>query len=456
MTGQCSPQGSGSDRQNERAGYGRAPQSGGSGRALPFGQPGPPGPQWCSKQPGQPEQQRTAGAAGSVRSPRPPRSSQLPRSPRFPQAAGTPGLRQGGQLPQLEVGYRLRWAKRGGARFLSHLDVLRALLRAIRRAQLPVALSQGYNPHLKIASAAALPLGVESEAEFVDVQLTRPMLPVELARRLAPALPPGFSLREVRYTPRGGRALAAYESVSRYVARPLPGPAPRSVGPAGYANGPVGSASAAGPVGPADPTSQADSGCPAGPTGDAWGQTGLSSPADLGGEVEADLADLADRVRVFLAQTAVVIERSPGRYVDVRSLVANVRCPATAGTSSAAASALSTTPGASSAAAGASSAAPGAPATPVGASSAVPEALAAPPPEAGPSPQAERVLERELVSAETVSRWAIEFDLLSGPRGAGRPDELLAALGQDPALWLVLKTDFWPLVEGVKLSPWQA
>lgn len=242
--------------------------------------------------------------------------------------------RQGDSREQVEIGYRLRWAKRGGARFLSHLDALRALLRALRRADLPLALSQGYNPHLKIAFASALPLGVESEAEYLDIKLTRPLAPAELARRLAEALPPGFLLREVRYAPGGGRALASYEAVSRHVARPLP-------------------------------------------------NDGAEIERD-GSEQGGD-ADLVERTRWFLEQPAVVVERSSGRTVDVRSLVADVRVP---------------------------------PATDDG--------------------------------------WSIEFDLLSGPKGAGRADELLEALGRDPAEWLVIKTEFWPLVQGMKVSPWQA
>src|SRR5690606_33558809 len=68
--------------------------------------------------------------------------------------------------------YRLRYAKFGPARFASHLDLGRALGRALRRAGLPVAYSQGFHPLPKMAFGPPLPVGVESEAEFVDITFT--------------------------------------------------------------------------------------------------------------------------------------------------------------------------------------------------------------------------------------------------------------------------------------------
>lgn len=66
----------------------------------------------------------------------------------------------------------MRYKKVGRLRFLSHLEVLRSIERAIRRAGLPFALTQGFSPHMKIAYSAALPLGAESLDEYFDLQLT--------------------------------------------------------------------------------------------------------------------------------------------------------------------------------------------------------------------------------------------------------------------------------------------
>ena len=77
--------------------------------------------------------------------------------------------------------YRLRYARFGPARFASHLDLGRALGRALRRAALPVAYSQGFHPLPKMAFGPPLPVGVESEAEFLELTLTRELAPEEIA-----------------------------------------------------------------------------------------------------------------------------------------------------------------------------------------------------------------------------------------------------------------------------------
>lgn len=64
------------------------------------------------------------------------------------------------------------WFRKGErVRYISHLDVLRAWERSLRRAELPLAYSQGFTPHPKLAFASPLPLGFVSEAEVMDVTL---------------------------------------------------------------------------------------------------------------------------------------------------------------------------------------------------------------------------------------------------------------------------------------------
>ncbi len=87
---------------------------------------------------------------------------------------------------------RLRFAKRGDLRLVSHHDLLRCLERMLRRAEIPMALSQGFNPRPKIVFAQALALGIEGHREIVDLELAEPMAPAEVLRRLAAAAPPGF------------------------------------------------------------------------------------------------------------------------------------------------------------------------------------------------------------------------------------------------------------------------
>jgi len=80
-------------------------------------------------------------------------------------------------------------------RFISHLDVMRLLQRAMRRARLPLAFSQGFNPHPILAFASALAVGHTSDAEWMDVQLTEAVDPDEFVSRLNAQIPEGLRVR---------------------------------------------------------------------------------------------------------------------------------------------------------------------------------------------------------------------------------------------------------------------
>lgn len=67
---------------------------------------------------------------------------------------------------------RIHYTKTGNLRFLSHLELTRALERMVRRAGLPFAKSQGFSPHMKLTFGLALPVGVGSFDEIFDVELT--------------------------------------------------------------------------------------------------------------------------------------------------------------------------------------------------------------------------------------------------------------------------------------------
>ncbi|WP_412747248.1 TIGR03936 family radical SAM-associated protein [Krasilnikovia sp. MM14-A1004] len=88
----------------------------------------------------------------------------------------------------------MRYAKRGPLRFTSHRDFARALERAVRRAAVPIAYSQGFTPHPKISYASAAPTGVASEAEYLEIGLQAPVDPGELRAALDAALSPGLDV----------------------------------------------------------------------------------------------------------------------------------------------------------------------------------------------------------------------------------------------------------------------
>ena len=66
---------------------------------------------------------------------------------------------------------RLKITKDKSIRFISHLEYVRTIERAIRRAKLPAAYSEGFNPHLKFSLASALGVGVVSYAEFCEIEM---------------------------------------------------------------------------------------------------------------------------------------------------------------------------------------------------------------------------------------------------------------------------------------------
>ncbi|MEE9554425.1 MAG: TIGR03960 family B12-binding radical SAM protein [candidate division Zixibacteria bacterium] len=69
---------------------------------------------------------------------------------------------------------RIRYRRDNDIRFMSHLDTIRTIYRAVRRSDIPVAYSEGFHPHIKISFGPPLPLGYTSEAEYLDIQLTQP------------------------------------------------------------------------------------------------------------------------------------------------------------------------------------------------------------------------------------------------------------------------------------------
>lgn len=89
---------------------------------------------------------------------------------------------------------RARIAKGEAVRFISHLDFAGAVEKAVRRAGLPLALSRGFTPRLKISFASALALGATSEAEYADFELETRISVSEFVRCLNQQLPEGIEI----------------------------------------------------------------------------------------------------------------------------------------------------------------------------------------------------------------------------------------------------------------------
>lgn len=92
---------------------------------------------------------------------------------------------------------RVRYAKRGRARFTSHRDFGRAFERALRRAEIPMAYSSGFNPHPRISYANASPTGAATEAEYLEIGVAEECDPDQVRAALDRALPPGLDVVRV-------------------------------------------------------------------------------------------------------------------------------------------------------------------------------------------------------------------------------------------------------------------
>lgn len=97
------------------------------------------------------------------------------------------------------VPVRLRFTKRGRVRFISHRDVARAFERAFRIARVPLAFTEGFSPHPRISFGLALPTGTESDAEYLDVELTDETDLDRFAAAVTEALPEGMDVTGVEF-----------------------------------------------------------------------------------------------------------------------------------------------------------------------------------------------------------------------------------------------------------------
>ncbi|MGF7186172.1 radical SAM-linked protein [Desulfitispora alkaliphila] len=93
--------------------------------------------------------------------------------------------------------YRIEYSVTGNAKYVSHLDLAQAFERSMRRASLPLAFSQGFNPHPKMSFGSALAVGLSSSGEYMDVELTEEWSESEFKEALNRVLPEGLHIERV-------------------------------------------------------------------------------------------------------------------------------------------------------------------------------------------------------------------------------------------------------------------
>ncbi|HID93095.1 MAG TPA: DUF2344 domain-containing protein, partial [bacterium (Candidatus Stahlbacteria)] len=120
----------------------------------------------------------------------------------IPMEGGRKGIVSYGRSPQrkvltrVEPRLRIKFSKGKELRFISHLDLIRLLIRAIRRTRIPIAYSKGHRPRPKISFSPPIPLGMTAKEDYFDICLERPM-GTEFINILNEVLPAGIEILEV-------------------------------------------------------------------------------------------------------------------------------------------------------------------------------------------------------------------------------------------------------------------
>jgi len=89
------------------------------------------------------------------------------------------------------------FSKKGYMKYIGHLDLMRLFMRALRRADLPLKMSEGFTPRPKLSFKRALKLGLESESEEGSIVLRIPVEPQDFINRLQKQLPEGIEITHV-------------------------------------------------------------------------------------------------------------------------------------------------------------------------------------------------------------------------------------------------------------------
>jgi radical SAM family uncharacterized protein/radical SAM-linked protein len=120
------------------------------------------------------------------------------------------------QATELAQRLRIRFEKLGRARFLSHLEMLTLFIRAVGRARIPMRYSQGFHPHPKFSFATALSVGIESHAEYMDLEVDAGLSAQALQDALNQSLPEGVRVLEAAFIPMKAPALSVIMERVRY------------------------------------------------------------------------------------------------------------------------------------------------------------------------------------------------------------------------------------------------
>jgi radical SAM-linked protein len=132
------------------------------------------------------------------------------------------------QSEQTEFRFRILYTIVGRLRFLSHKELMRVMVRAFRRACLPLAYSKGFHPHPLISFGPPRPVGLAGTAELLDFRLKEHWSPEQIADVIQPTLPHSMELKQVSPVALHAKAITATVASARYeFAWPHMSPAPQ-------------------------------------------------------------------------------------------------------------------------------------------------------------------------------------------------------------------------------------
>ena len=96
---------------------------------------------------------------------------------------------------------RVKFSKHGAMKFIGHLDIMRYFQKAIRRAEIPIVFTEGFSPHMVMSFASPLGVGIESEGEYMDIEIKEPLSTEEAVRRLDAVMSEGMRILDFRQIP---------------------------------------------------------------------------------------------------------------------------------------------------------------------------------------------------------------------------------------------------------------
>ena len=121
------------------------------------------------------------------------------------------------ELNNLEQLVRIKYCKDGPIKYISHLNLAQVFTRTLRRADIPMVISNGFNPRFRVSFGPPLPLGISSTSEYLDIRIKEEIKVEELIERLNLELPQGLKMLQAKIIPSSADSLTKVIDRASYV-----------------------------------------------------------------------------------------------------------------------------------------------------------------------------------------------------------------------------------------------